>query len=69
MMTISTTPQCFVGRQNRAPYFPYAVLLQDVISRVQELDKAGQISGVMDDRGKVSNAAEVGTHCWCHSNV
>ena len=34
-----------------------ACLLQDVITRVQELDKAGRISGVMDDRGKVRAAA------------
>lgn len=33
--------------------FNLQVWLQDVITRVQELDKSGRISGVMDDRGKV----------------
>ena len=27
--------------------------IQDVITRVQSLEKMGQLSGVMDDRGKV----------------
>ena len=42
-----------------------AHVIQDVITRVQDLDKAGQISGVMDDRGKVSNSAAVGSCCCC----
>ncbi len=28
--------------------------MQDAIRRVQELEKMGHLSGVMDDRGKVS---------------
>ena len=27
--------------------------MQDAINRVQSLEKTGQLSGVMDDRGKV----------------
>lgn len=35
--------------------------LQDAITRVQELDKSGRISGVMDDRGKVCYACTIRT--------
>jgi len=30
------------------------IWLQDAIRRVQDLEKMGHLSGVMDDRGKVS---------------
>ena len=43
--------------------------LQDAITRVQSLEKMGQLSGVMDDRGKVcglfaSMLAPMGVALW-----
>ena len=42
--------------------------VQDVINRVQSLESMGQITGVMDDRGKVSSihldSANVAHFAW-----
>lgn len=47
---------CVSGQPANVPQMMVFMCMQDVITRVQELDRSGRISGVMDDRGKVCSA-------------
>lgn len=45
-------------------HLTFFLTIQDVITRVQSLEKMGQLSGVMDDRGKVLTLLLVFSAYW-----
>ena len=52
------------GEEAACMHLTFFLTIQDVITRVQSLEKMGQLSGVMDDRGKVLTLLLVFSAYW-----